>query len=201
MPVSREIVFWVGDPLPGDFASEVFAGFTFDEIRSDLELLFQLEDPFDVLVNGQPTSRKDQQLDYGDEVRILLHSAAGRDREDDGATAEAMPQVVAPLSIDLQTAEAMTQVVAPLSIDLQTNEATVKGGKTYHLDRVLILILDVLIRARGNFVSRQQMRRAHKGLQEEAHLERHISRMPPAILDSIERKTRQGYRIAWVQKG
>jgi hypothetical protein len=56
-----------------------------------------------------------------------------------------------------------------------------------------------VIKAKGNIVSRNQMRRAHQGLKEESHLERQISQMPTAILGLIEPQPRRGYRIEWVQ--
>jgi hypothetical protein len=140
MAAPREIVFVIGDRLPGDIDSGSFAGYTFEEIRSDLEKSYQLEEPFDVLVNDELVSREYVPLDGGDEVRIVLHRASGRGKDDNEVEAEAMPGAVPPITV------AMPGAVPPITVDLLTNEATVRGGRTYQLDRTLILILDVLIK-------------------------------------------------------
>jgi hypothetical protein len=114
-----EIVFYVGELLPGDVLSETFAGFTFEEIRSDLEMIYELNEPFDVFVNGELTSRKCHPLDYGDEVRILLHRTSGRENGSSVAENESVPLAK-----------------QALTVELQTSEATFKEGTTYPLDRV-----------------------------------------------------------------
>ena len=79
-PKPNEIVFTVGSTLSehftdmwkSQFNTANFWGQTLEVIRSDLEYLFDLRADDLILVNGTPVSRWGYELEYGDEVRIIL---------------------------------------------------------------------------------------------------------------------------------
>jgi hypothetical protein len=183
MSGATEIRFYVGESLPGEFEdveSGTFVGCTFQEIRSELETIYEFNEPFQVFVNGELASRKFHHLDYGDEVRILLYP--GREPVNDGIGGDS---------------HCVPSAESPMQVDLQTNEVTIKGGKTYPLDSILAAIVAELVKAKGKILSRNEMRARNAKLKDYTHLEREIEKLPPAIFDLIEPVKGRGYCIPW----